>query len=416
MQSDLLLELWTYANQALVAGQFAGAEIACREMLELEPRNAAALHLLGYIAAQTRERDLAIAYFQAALDIEPGNARIRENLEAARVLPQPGAPAGQRYLLIKSWGFGFWADVVQVLGSLMLAEITGRIPTIHWGAESRFADTSGQDAFTRYFEPVSAVPLRQLVQIPNASFVPPRWNATNLGQSGISKWEGKGSRAGLVYFLNRPETIAVSDFHIGVINLMPWIPAYHPMHGKTLEEIYRTLVAKYLRPRPEILAACDAFFRAHLADGPFVAVHMRGSDKAIEDSELEETNRALMTELEAIDPSWRIFLMTEDAHCLEQMKKAYGQRIVATQCQRTDTEEGVHYLPTLDPVLAGREVMIDTYLALHASRFIGNARSNVSAMIAVLKDWAPGACITLGRSMLTERNLHIYQIPTYPKS
>lgn len=416
MQPDLLLELWTYANQALAAGQFAGAEIACREMLELEPRNAAALHLLGYIAAQLRDRDAAIAYFQAALDIEPGNARIRENLEAARVLPQPGAPPGQRYLLIKSWGFGFWADVVQVLGSLLLAEITGRIPTIHWGAESRFADTSGQDAFTRYFEPVSDVTLRQLIQMPNASFVPPRWTATNLGQSGISKWEGKGSRAGLVYFLNRPETIAVSDFHIGVINLMPWIPAYHPMHGKTLEEIYRTLIAKYLRQRPEIVAACNAFFQAHLADGPFVAVHMRGSDKAIEDSELEETNQALIAELEAIDPSWRIFVMTEDAHCLARMKKAYGERIVATPCQRTDTEEGVHYLPTVDPVLAGREVMIDTYLALRANRFIGNARSNVSAMIAVMKDWAPGACITLGRSMLTERNLHIYQIPTYPKS
>jgi hypothetical protein len=98
------------------------------------------------------------------------------------------------------------------------------------------------------------------------------------------------------------------------------------------------------------------------------------------------------------------------------MKTAYGERIVATPCQRTDTEEGVHYLPTVDPVLAGREVMIDTYLALRANRFIGNARSNVSAMIAVMKDWAPGACITLGRSMLSERNLHIYQIPTYPKS
>jgi hypothetical protein len=143
---------------------------------------------------------------------------------------------------------------------------------------------------------------------------------------------------------------------------------------------------------------------------------MRGSDKAIEDSSLEETNRQLMTELEAIDPSWPIFLMTEDAHCLARMKNAYGRRIVATRCQRTDTGEGVHYLPTVDPVLAGHEVMIDTYLALRASRFIGNARSNVSAMIAVLKDWPPGACTTLGRSMLYERNLHIYQIPTFPKA
>jgi len=52
--------------------------------------------------------------------------------------------------------------------------------------------------------------------------------------------------------------------------------------------------------------------------------------------------------------------------------------------------------------------MIDTYLALRADHFIGNGRSNVFAMIAVMKDWAPGGCTLIGRSMLLERNLHIY--------
>jgi hypothetical protein len=105
--------------------------------------------------------------------------------------------------------------------------------------------------------------------------------------------------------------------------------------------------------------------------------------------------------------------MTDDAQCLARMKTAYGPRIIATDCQRTDTDEGVHYLSTVDPVRAGREVMIDTYLALRADHFIGNARSNVSAMIAVMKDWPPDASTLIGRSMLTERNLHIYRIPTF---
>jgi hypothetical protein len=59
----------------------------------------------------------------------------------------------------------------------------------------------------------------------------------------------------------------------------------------------------------------------------------------------------------------------------------------------------------------GGIVMIGTYLALSADRFIGNGRSNVSAMIAVMKDWAPGACTLIGRSMLLERNLHISRTP-----
>ena len=416
MQPDAPSQLLSFANRALAAGNFAAAEIACRELLDLAPRDAAALHLLGFIAAQVRERDAALAHFRAALDIEPDNIRIRENLLAAQALPQPALPRGERYLLIKSWGFGFWADVVQVLGSLLLAEITGRTPSVYWGPDSLFSDKTIQNAFTHYFEPVSAVSLQQLTRMREASFLPPRWNAGNLDKSGVSKWEGKGSRVGLVYFLNRPETIAVSDFHIGVVNVMPWIPAHHPMHGKSLETIYRYLTAKYLRPRPDILASRDSFYRTRLAGRKFVAVHMRGSDKAIEDLHLERTIEELMAAIDTVDSTWPIFLMTEDAQCLARMKTAYGDRVVATECQRTVTEEGVHYLPTVDPVQAGREVMIDTYLALHADRFIGNARSNVSAMVALLKDWAPGTCTLFGRSVLLERNLHIYQIPTFPNS
>src|SRR5262249_13224944 len=155
---------------------------------------------------------------------------------------------------------------------------------------------------------------------------------------------------------------------------MPWIPPSHPLHGKSLEEIYLYLTAKYLRPQPDIVAACDDFLAARLAGGPFVAVHMRGSDKALEDPELDKTNQAFQAALDTVDPSWPIFLMTDDAGCLARMKNAYGERIIATDCQRTVTDEGVHYLPTVDPVQAGREILTDSLLALRADRFIGNGR------------------------------------------
>jgi protein O-GlcNAc transferase len=413
MQQDVPSQLLAYATQALTAGHLAAAEIACRDLLDFEPRNAAALHLLGFIAARAGMRDASTAYFQAALDIEPDNDRIRENLAAVRAMPTPLLPAAERYLLIKSWGFGFWADMVQVLGSLLLAEVTGRIPLVYWGPDSLFSDKSEQNAFAHYFEPVSGATLTQLAAQENSGFFPPRWHAGNLTQSGISKWDGKGSRAGAVYFFNRPEAIAVSDFYIGVVNVMPWIGGEHPMHGKSLEEIYRYLAAKYLRPRADIVTACEDFHAAHLAGGPFVAVHMRGSDKAIEDPDLDTTNRAFLAALDKVDPSWPIFLMTDDAQCLARMKVKYGSRIVATDCQRTTSYEGVHYLPTVDPVRAGREIMIDSYVALRADRFIGNGRSNVSAVIAGMKDWAPGALTLIGHSLLHDRNLRIYQVPTF---
>jgi hypothetical protein len=82
--------------------------------------------------------------------------------------------------------------------------------------------------------------------------------------------------------------------------------------------------------------------------------------------------------------------MTDDAHCLAQMKSTYGRgssppiASAPTRRRRALPADG-------GPGASGREIMIDTYLALRADRFIGNGRSNVSAMIAVMKDWAPGA-------------------------
>src|SRR6185312_9610897 len=193
-------ELLRFAIQALGSGKLAAADIAVRHFLDREPENTAALHLLGIIAARAGAREVSIACFQKALALEPDNASIRENLRAAESLKAPVVPAGDRYLLIRSWGFGFWADVSQVLGSLLLAEATGRIPVTFWGAESRFSDKAGQDAFGYFFEPVSSASLETLTRIANASFFPPRWHKGNLTSSTRAKWEGKGSRAGAIYF------------------------------------------------------------------------------------------------------------------------------------------------------------------------------------------------------------------------
>jgi len=408
--ADALLR---YAIDSFTAGLLAPADIAAREAVALDPNNTAAWHLLGVMAAGIGARDQAILYLRTALEIEPDNARIRQNLTGAQSLKPVAPPKGDRYLLIKSWGFGFWADVAQLLGSLLLAEATGRIPVTYWGAESLFSDKSGRDAFGFYFELVSSTSFESLQQMPGASFFPPRWHAGNLAGSGVAKWEGVGSRAGATYFINRPEMIAVSDFHIGVVDVAPWLPSSHPLAGRLQAEIYRYLAARYLKPRAGIEAACETFLDRHIGAAPFVAVHMRGSDKALEDPNLQATNAAFAAALENVDPSWRILLLTDDAECLARMKERHGERLVAIDCQRTHTDEGVHYLPGIDPVRAGREVLTDACLALRANRFIGNGRSNVSAMIAVMKDWAPGDCTLIGPSVLMERNLRIHQIPTF---
>jgi protein O-GlcNAc transferase len=394
-------DLLDFAIRALKTNDMAGAEVAARLILDDAPQDAAALHLLGVIAARVQAFDAAEAYFTRALAAEPDNAQIAQNLAAAQHQPRPRLASGDRFLLIREWGFGFWSDVSHTLGALLLAEATGRIPVTWWGKDSLFSDGADRDAFQLYFQPVSDVMLQDL---PNSGFFPPRWNAGNLKTAMPVKWQ---ARTGPVYFLNRPERVAVLDFFAAVPNVMAWLPPDHPMHGEGVEAVYRYLTDKYLHPKPDITAACDAFFDRELKGAPFVAAHLRGGDKFKEDRNAHAVNQQILSQLEQTDDP--VLLLTDDVRCLDMASGRFGDRIVATDCQRSNQDQGVHLLPTTERVQAGREAMVDAYLASRAMRFIGNGLSNVSAMIAVLKHWPAGACTLMGPSILSDRSFALYR-------
>lgn len=93
-----------------------------------------------------------------------------------------------RYLLIKSWGFGFYSDVIAVLGSLLLAEITHRTPVVHWGKNSLFG--SFENFLSRSLLSVSTTfPVKRISFLPNGT---------------VKIWRKKTFRSGAV---NTPEWI-----------------------------------------------------------------------------------------------------------------------------------------------------------------------------------------------------------------
>ena len=399
---------FAFADAAFAAGNLAASEVVCRDILDEAPRHADALNLLGIIAAKVKAVEQAQRYFAAAIEADSSNQAFQRNLELTKFTFVRKPDSTPRYLVIKAWGFGFWSDISHVLGSLLLAEITGRIPVIHLGKSSLYADDSGADVFGRYFQPVSDLGLTDVAAIAGATFFPAKWNKANLAQDDVAKWKGAGSRLGALNFLNRRETVAVSDFYVGAIYVQPWIPADHPMHGKALDEIHRYLLAKYLRLNKGCQAECDAFFDRHLQGAPFAAVHMRGADKILEDADVRARHEACMAELAAVDPSWRIFLLTDDAPMAERLKAQYGDRIVLTDAQRSSSIVGVHCDPAADRVKAAQEVVVDTFLGARADRFIGTGRSNISTLIAAMKDWLPGHCTIFGDNQIMERNLFIF--------
>ncbi|HLG85022.1 MAG TPA: hypothetical protein VKY22_28800 [Bradyrhizobium sp.] len=70
-----------FAAGALASGNLAAIEIVCRDILDVDPKNVSALNLLGVVAANIGAIDHAKSYIKAALRIEPGNQRVRANLD-----------------------------------------------------------------------------------------------------------------------------------------------------------------------------------------------------------------------------------------------------------------------------------------------------------------------------------------------
>jgi protein O-GlcNAc transferase len=157
-------------------GNLAQAEIHLRLAHEAQPENPVILNFLGWIASAVNLPQFAINYFSEASRLSPDWQVPQTNLQKAheqlrRNEQLKGPSTGEKYdgpekkhnnkagnfLLIKAWSYGFWSDVSHVLGQLLVAEITGRTPIVHWDSNSLFGDGTGSNAFEFYFETLSDV-------------------------------------------------------------------------------------------------------------------------------------------------------------------------------------------------------------------------------------------------------------------
>jgi len=408
------------ANDALARGNLQLADYLCREALRADANDALALSLLGHMASGLRRFQLADAWFTRAAALRPDAAEIaawrdraREMAQAARAHAASSGPKAlprPRYLLIKAWGYGFWSDMDHVLGQLLLAELAGRTPVVHWGANTLFGAAGVANAFELYFRPVSGATQEGLAAW-GQSFFPAKWSAANLHGENVNKFQGPGSRTSALHLLARDEDVVVSDFHGKVCDLMGWIEPDSPWHGLDYQAVYRRLFAKHVQLQPALQARVDAFARERMAGRRWVAVHVRGSDKITELRDLELVNQQYRHRIEKMlqaDPGMGIFLLTDSERFAREYREAYGERVLAADVARSGDATGVHYAGHEGRKL-GEEVVMDAFLAARCDAFLGNGASNVSTAIRHLKDWAPGSFELIGPDFLTMPNQMLHR-------
>jgi protein O-GlcNAc transferase len=417
-------------------GQWVQAEMTARDALQADPNCTAAHHVVGLVALHLGLRDYAGECFNSALASNPYFKPAKKALAALatseavlpNVAPSAGTPPASaatpitidasdsgagRYLVIREWGYGFWADVDFALGQLLLAEFTWRQPIVHWGQESRFrrrGSAPTENAWPLYFEPIGDLAAAGLDGVAADRF-PAKWNAARLDAPVFNRFDGEGSRTWSLGFLNRPERVLVADFFCGVVNALPWAPRDHPLHNATLADAYRWLSVKYLRPRPDIIAEVRAFVDQHLSGTPTLACHVRGLDKRGEFPDLDHYIDEVFTIAIATmqgEPARKLFVMSDWAGALDHFRERLGPRVVATSATRASDGTGLHRMDNADGERLGREVLIDSLIAASCDMFVGMAPSTVTGMIQFLRDWPAGTYMARGPYMLSHRNQEIY--------
>jgi hypothetical protein len=397
------VSLTNAANEALGRGNLQLADSLCRTALERDPDDVVALCVRGHLALGLRRGEVAENLFARALALRPQAQQVRQWLEAARAASAAADANGKatgKLLLIKAWGGEFWEDVDHVLGQLLVAELTGRTPVVHWGRNSRFAGPGAGNAFDAFFESVSSATLDADCATA-ASFFPGKWTHDNLREEDLAKYSGPGSRLSPLHFLGRDEHVAVGDFQTRVVDLLPWIESRSDHHGLELASVYRRLSARYLRLQPALLARVDAFQRDRMAGRRWLAVHARGDDKAAGTRDLAPAHaslHALVAARLASDPEMGVLVITDSHAVADDFRARHGARVLLRSVARDARAAG----ETARGEVAdgrrdrGESAAIDAFLAARCDAFIGSGASAFSTAVRHLKAWAPGGFELIG--------------------
>lgn len=290
-----------------------------------------------------------------------------------------------RFLLITATGSGFWQEMHHVLEQLLRAELTGRIPVVYWGRNCMYGIPGEFNAFERFFLPVSGYAVHDLAD-PGLTWSPASWNYQRLVLAADHKEAPETAPAGCA---DATADVLVCAVIGGIEETARLLPESHPLYSLNERALNGFMLEKYVRLQPGIQKEIDAFYAEYLANGPVLAVHVRGSDKITEVAHLEELNRRYPDEINgflAANPAARIFLMTDCRDILSEFEGMYGDRLIKTDCKRVLRHDmGVHFQPFEDERRRGIEIIKDTWLASKCDFFIGNAYSNVSRAVSELK-------------------------------
>jgi len=406
--SDDVDAMFVLAETCHSTGRSVEAIALLRKLADTE-RDARYPARLSWLLQEAGDLDGGIAEFRRALALDPSCSlaqphadallEVRDRIDDALARQfSTQAPQGS-LMLIHPGGAGFWSDVHHVLGHALAARIDRRRAHVHWGETSVFADDPARNAWTDFFEPLDDVAPEQVEAAAAQLAWPDIWSGSSPFRNVAARRKATGpvSAADLVA---RAEPLVVGSYFTGVHLTRHLLPVDDPLAHADTGTILRTLAPGWLRPRAHLRERAEAFVAENFRGTPFIATHLRGTDKRAEQGEhLEAVNRAIgriIDRLLAERDDIRLLLLTDDRDVEARYRERYGDRIVTSAALRSQGSQSLHLGSGLPPRRLGEEVLVDVLTALAADCFVGNRYSNVACIVRALKAWPEGKLIMLG--------------------
>lgn len=358
--------------------------------------------------------------------------------------------AEKKFLLIKDASHDFWENTHHTLEMLLVAELTGRIPIIHWATNCLYEGVICNNAFELYFSPVSPFTVYDAMN-EMFTYYPPIWKCDML--NAVDPERKSRLYRNIGDFIGSRADVVVGDTSFYVTRIIPFIHKTHPAYGKTPDQIYAYLMNKYLCIKPDIIQSINAFsHRLFSQNSAVLAVHMPGPftadiypqiqkynqtnlfhplvwnnygkpkigrnhyhrHGAMNRGDLFEVDDALhshevvrLLDVSAkSDPYQRyhpeiktflakycitkIYLITDRVEIVEEFKKQYGSMVEYNTYDRlvgNETKSHATLENHLNKRSKGVEALQDAYIAARCAFFIGYGFSYLSQGIAHLKPW-----------------------------
>ncbi len=157
-----------------------------------------------------------------------------------------------------------------------------------------------------------------------------------------------------------------------------------------VRNLYHDFYHKYIKIKPDILAEVNNFFETHLAGNICVGVHKRHvlhyreefSKTAVSVGDYIEVIKKLISQ----SGGEKIFLATDEEEAVEEMKKAFGDRLICrqdiTRASVSESQE-MHWQAQNSGSRLGREVLIDALLLAKCDIMLHGV-SNISTAISFI--------------------------------